>query len=108
MLDPFISIDLSIYLSRIYPVPRVQSPSSSATVQSLAFTLWQMFLAWLKVFIHSQPSADSGPPQSSDSPQTEQSVFFTQPARAVSEQQRTCMAVGSGGHATVRVRARDI
>ena len=77
-------------------MPRVQSPSSSATVQSLAFTLWQMFLAWLKVFIHSQPSADSGPPQSSDSPQTEQPFFFTHPRRKVSEQQRTYMTVDNG------------
>ena len=87
----YAGVPLSIYIS-IYPVPRVQSPSSSATVQSLASaSSRQIRSASAKVLSRLQPRA----PHSSDPPQTmKQLDFFTQPGRALSEQQRTCMAVG--------------
>ena len=91
----FAGVPLSIYIS-IYPVPRVQSPSSSATVQSLApATPWQMASASAKVLSRLHPHERLG---TADSPQTEQlesELRSTQPGRTLSEQQRTCMAVGS-------------
>ena len=80
---------------KLQPVPVVQPPSSSSTVQSLAPAASQMASAWAKVWLLLQ---------STEPPHTEQPAFFFQVLDEgwVSEQHRTCAATGTHGQYALR------